>query len=450
MNMLVKIWNRLAERRSGSDEGLLLGTRVVDGQITRKRFRLSQRTRTKHVVIIGKTGTGKTSLIKSMLEQDIQNGNGFLCIDLHGDLTPFILGRIAERERQSRTDLSSRTVIVNPADPSRAVGINIVEASHRSLPVLISEVVAIFRQRWSLDHFGARTEELLRNSLWVLAENGMALTDLAPLLTNLAFRAALVQRVQNEEIKAYFRERYEQLSEPMQVIVREAILNKVTAFTVDPAVRHIVGQRRSTLDLADALDQRLWVVLSLQKGRLGDNAEILAALILAKLKNAIFARKRRTLFSIYADELQNLVSSGDTFESLLAEARKFGVSVVTANQHLQQYPIRVRAALFSAGTTVFFRSSPEDVPRITTALDGPQSIERLLKELPNQHFLLRTGNEHVVELTAPNVVAAAQSTSSLTERASRFWARSREAIESEIREGTAPKDSGREPLEQWK
>ena len=165
MNMLVKIWNRLAERRSGSDEGLLLGTRVVDGQITRKHFRLSQRTRTEHVVIIGKTGTGKTSLIKSMLEQDTQNGNGFLCIDLHGDLTPFILGRIAQRERQSRTDLSSRTVIVNPADPSRAVGINVVEASHRSLPVLISEVVAIFRQRWSLDHFGARTEELLRNAL---------------------------------------------------------------------------------------------------------------------------------------------------------------------------------------------------------------------------------------------------------------------------------------------
>ncbi len=411
---------------------------------------MPHRNRPEHIVIIGKTGTGKTSLIKSMLEQDIRNGIGFLCIDLHGDLTPFILDRVAQREKRTGADLSRRTVVINPADTSRAIGLNVLEANHRSLPVLTSEVVAILRQRWSLDHFGARTEELLRNSLWVLAENGLALTDLVPLLTNLSFRAALVQRLRNEDVKAYFRERYEQLSDAMQVIVREAILNKVTAFTVDPAIRHIIGQRHSSLDLAEALDQGLWVVLSLQKGQLGENAETLAALILTKFKNSIFSRRKRTLFTIYADELQNLVAEGNTFETLFSEARKFSVSVVSANQHLQQYPARVRAALFSAGTTIFFRSSPEDIPRILMAVDGAQSVEHRLKELPNRRFLIRTGGEPAIEIHAPKIPTVTEPAADLPERINNFWARPRETIEAEIREHVKSGSSGKETLAEWK
>ena len=450
MNLFPRIWNRLVDSDNAQTEGLLLGRRVIDGQVTLRSYRLQHQRRTEHIVIIGKTGSGKTSLIKSMLKQDIENGNGFLCIDLHGDLTPFILNRIAERERRSSRDLSARVVVLNPADAERAVGLNILEASNRSLPVLVSEVVAIMRQRWSLDHFGARTEELLRNALWVLAENGLALTDLVPFLTDLSFRAPLIQRIKNEDVREYFRLRYEQLSDAMQVVVREPILNKVTAFTVDPAIRHIVGQRRSTLDLTEALDQQRWVILSLHKGQLGENAETLAALILVKLKNAIFSRRERKLFTIYADEVQNLVSSGDTFESLLSESRKFGVSVVTANQHLQQYPVRIRAALFSAGTTIFFRSSPEDVPRLATSVDGTSSIERLLKELPDRQFLVRAGSERVLHIRAPAVALSGRLPMELLERSSQFWTRPRDLIETEIRSRAAGERPGRGMLEQWK
>ncbi len=381
-------------------------------------------------MIIGKTGTGKTSLIKAMLARDVQDGRGFLCVDLHGDLTPFILGRIREREQRTWEDLGSRTVVINPADPRFSVGMNVLR-TERPLPPLISEVVSIFRRRWQLDRFGARTEELLRNSLWVLAENGLTLLELAPFLTDLGFRASLVERCQNVEVKAYFRSRYEQLSEAMQTVVREAILNKASAFSTDPAVRHIIGQQMG-FNLADALDAGLWVILRLEKARLGEDSEVLASLILARFKDAIFARRERTLFTLYADEVQNLVSSGDTFDHLLSETRKFGVAVVTANQHLGQYPAQVRATLLSAGTTLFFRASPEDAPSIARALDGGPAVERLLKELPDRHFLVRSGGERWVEAAAVGVAHNTVSTSGLIERSNARWAKSRAVIEGEI------------------
>jgi DNA helicase HerA-like ATPase len=409
--------------------------RVVDGQITARHYILPSQRRTEHLVILGKTGTGKTSLIKSMIARDVRERSGFLCIDLHGDLTPFVLGRIAELEQQTGEDMSKRTVIFNPADASSSVGLNILR-THGSLAPHISEIVSIFRARWQLDRFGARTEELLRNALWVLAEHGLTLTEVAPFLTDLGFRALLVEHTSNPEVRAYFRERYEQLSDAMQTVVREAILNKVSAFTTDPAIRHIVGQQES-LNLEDALDRGLWIILQLNKGSLGENSETLAALILTRFKNAIYSRHSRSLFTLYADEVQNLASSGDTFDHLLSEARKFGVSVVTANQHLAQYPAQVRAALFSAGTNVFFRCSPEDAPHIARTLNGGRAVERLIRELPDRRFLIRSGSDPVVEVSAPGVAHNTISTNSLIARSNAVWAKPHAEIEGK-RPGNAP------------
>ena len=410
--------------------GIALGYRVRDGQVSRSRYLLPHSRRLEHLVVLGKTGTGKTSLIKSMLARDVRGGHGFLCIDLHGDLGPFILGRIRQREQLTGENLGYRTIIVNPADPQYSVGLNILR-THGSLAPLISEVVS---------------EELLRNSLWVLAENGMTLLELAPFLTDLGFRAPLIEHIQNAEVKAYFRCRYELLSDAMQTVVREAILNKVSAFTTDPAIRHIVGQQ-TAFELSDALDRGQWVILQMEKSRLGDDAEVLASLILARFKSAIFARKKRTLFTLYADEVQNLVSSGDTFEHLLSEARKFGVSVVTANQHLGQYSPQVRATLLSAGTTLFFRASPEDAPYIARSLDGGQAVERLLKELPNRHFLVRSGGEHWAEVETEGVAHNTSSTADLTLRSNANWAKPRAAIEAEI--ASRRPAAGKEALEEW-
>jgi hypothetical protein len=124
---------------------------------------------------------------------------------------------------------------------------------------------------------------LLRNSLYTLAENGLTLLELAPLLSHAGFRANCLKRLTNPEIKQYFALRYDEASEPMRATKREPILNKTSAFTADPHFRHIVGQERSTFSVQDAIDQGRWLVLNLHKGTLGEQAATLGSLFLATI-----------------------------------------------------------------------------------------------------------------------------------------------------------------------
>src|SRR5713226_5222685 len=315
---------------------------------------------------------------------------------------PFLLRLVAAEERRTRIDLSEKLIVIEPADPECSIGLNVLEAQDgQQSYVQLAEFAQILRARWNLDSFGARTEELLRNSLHVLADNGLTLLELAPLLTRSAFRAASLRRVQNTEVSDYFRTRFDTRSEAMQGVYRDAILNKVSGFTSDQRFRHILGQQRSTFSLLDAMDRGRWVILNLDKGRLGEQAATLGSLLLTKLKNALFARRRRQLFTLYCDEIQNLVAYDSGLDTLLSEARKFGISVVSANQFLEQYPPQMRAAIMAVGTHVFFQLSALDADKIAAALDGGKHLAEILKNLPPRNLVVKTGHHHHARVVVP-------------------------------------------------
>jgi hypothetical protein len=308
----------------------------------------------------------------------------------------------------------------------------------------------VLKERWHLDSFGARTDELLRNSLWVLAENGLTLLELAPLLSHSVFRGECLKHVENSEVKQYFELRYGQASEPMRAVMREPILNKVSAFTADPQFRHIVGQRRSTFSVIDAMDQGYWIVLNLHKGRLGEQAATLGSLFLTTIKNALFSRKKRDLFTLYCDEIQNLVTYGSGLETVLSEARKFGVSVVSANQFLDQYPQEMRSAILAVGTHVFFQLSAPDAQQISVALDGGKALAELLKNLPRRQMVVKTGHGHWQQARVPRVTEAKVDAADLYDRCRARWARKRSEIEEEIRERQALVGrTAKEALHEW-
>src|SRR5262249_19980604 len=154
--------------------------------------------------------------------------------DLHGDTMAFLLRLVASEERQSRTDLSERLIVIEPGDPEFSIGLNVLEAqAGQQNYVQLSEFSQILKARWNVDSFGARNEELLRNALHVLADNHLTLLELSPLLTSATFRAACLQRVHNTEVVSYFQNRFDIRSEAMQSVYRDAILNKVSGFTTD-------------------------------------------------------------------------------------------------------------------------------------------------------------------------------------------------------------------------
>ena len=232
----------------------------------------------------------------------------------------------------------------------------------------------------------------------------------------------------------------------MQSVMREAVLNKVTAFTVDPGIRHIVGQPRSSCSLRSAIDQSKFILLDLRKGLLGDNALTFAGLFLTKFKNAVFGRTQKSPFSLYADELPNLVAAGAAFETLLSECRKFAVSVVSANQFLNQFTPAVKSALASVGTILCFQLSAEDAPFLTKALDGERSLMRTLVTLPHRHLFGKFG-DFAQEVFVPTLKIATTSPASLIKRSLKSFAKPRQQIEQEINDRKPRKATS--TLEEW-
>lgn len=436
--LISSAWNRLiapGNRSEAAGSRLDLGFQVVDGQVLRTRAYLADSKRCEHVAILGKTGQGKSYFLRHLSTQDIRSGRGFVFFDLHGDTMPFLLKVVAAEERRTRTDLSERLIVIEPGDPEFSIGLNVLEAQEGQQGyVQLAEFAQILKARWHLDSFGARTEELLRNALHVLADNDLTLLDLAPLLTSGVFRASCLQRVQNTEVTSYFRTRFDTRSEAMQGVYRDAILNKVSGFTTDSRFRHILGQQRSTFSLHEAMDRGRWMILNLDKGRLGEQAATLGSLLLTKLKNALFARRRRQLFTLYCDEIQNLVAYDAGLDTLLSEARKFGISVVTANQFLEQYPPQMRAAILAVGTHVFFQLSSADADKIAAALDGGKRLAEVLKNLPKRQMVIKSGSHRYQEVLVPNVTQSDADSTDLYNRCRARWARRRTEVEAEIRQ----------------
>lgn len=450
--LIAAVWNRLTGRRRGAwheGKSLVLGFRVVDGHVTHSTVGLGSTRRAMHIAILGKTGTGKSSLQRHMSAQDVNADRGFVFFDFHGDVTPFLLRTINRRERREKKHLHDRLILIDPADPIVSVGFNPLEQTEESF-LRITEFTEVLRKRWSLDHFGARTDELLRNTLYALAANGLTLTELALFLTHGGFRAACLKRVANLEVRQYFELRYDEQSDAMKATMREPILNKISAFTADPNFRHIVGQEHSTFSVKEAMDGGRWVIVNLAKGKLGEQAPTLGSLIFTVVKNALFTREKRSLFTLYCDEIQNLVAYGSGIETILSEARKFGVAVVSANQFLDQYPAEMRAAILAVGTHAFFQLSSVDANQVAQALDGGKPLAEKLKNLPQRHAIVKTGAERYAEIRIPTIHDPRVDYTDLLNRSRYQWGRVRAHIERDIAKRQAVADrKTEEVLNDW-
>jgi type IV secretion system coupling TraD/TrwB family protein len=384
----------------GSPSGLLLGKSVDSphGSVV-----LPERHRCEHAVIVGKTGSGKTHLLELLAWQLAKRGEGFSFFDFHGDVSLSLISRL-----QALPDADQRLIIVDPSHSTRSPGINVLESGTSEAERFrrVSEIASILRQRWGVDSFGARTEELLRNSLYTLAGAGCTLADLPKLLTDVRVRRHLTDQVEHPDIRTYWRDRYEPLSEAMKAAFREPLLNKVTAFLTEPAARHLLGQSESTFDVSRAMREQQWLIVRLPKGRLREHAHTLGNLLFAQLQFAALARealpqRSRRTFTLLCDEVQNLAEND--LATLITEGRKFGISVITANQFWEQLPRELRGALLSAASHICFRVSSADANVLAAEL-SLERRSRLTLDLTNLvrgEAVGRFGSQSVVRFLVP-------------------------------------------------
>jgi type IV secretory pathway VirB4 component len=322
--------------------------------------RLAEADRATHLYVIGASGQGKSRFLEFLIAQDLGR-HGFGVIDPHGDLTDSIKGHLL-----GRPDLHERVIVIDPEDPGETVTFNPLEQLPGISPAEQAlELVAVFKKLWQ-DSWGARMEDLLKNSLVCLIENNLTLLELPLFLTNDQFREQILKRVRHPIAQQYFKEHFSKLSEKTRHEWIESTLNKVDTFLFDDRIRDMLSCPTSSFNIREIMDREMIWLVKLSKNRLKDNADLLGALLIAKLQMAALSRAElpeaeRIPFYLYVDEFQHFAT--DTFVEILSEARKYGLRLILAHQTLSQLheTSGLEAAILgNTGIQVYFRVSRSD------------------------------------------------------------------------------------------
>lgn len=349
-------------------------------------FGLLRSDRSRHLYIIGQTGTGKSGFLELLTNADIMTGQGFAVIDPHGDYALSILKRIpAER--------MADVVYFNPGDIDFPMGFNPLEVTDSRLKThTCSELVTVLKRMFDYS-WGPRLEYILRYCVLALLDYPDAtMLDITRLLTEKQFRAKVLEHVTDPVVRGFWTVEFTSWNEKFQTEAVAPILNKVGAFTANPLVRNIIGQPKSSFDLRHIMDEGKIFIVNLSRGIVGeDNAALLGALLVTKIQMAAMSRanvglEERKPFYLYVDEFQNFAT--DSFATILSEARKYGLCLTVANQYIAQMLPEIRDAIFgNVGSMVAFRLSADDAKTVVRYFE-PKFTDYDLVQNHNRHFTI--------------------------------------------------------------
>lgn len=325
------------------------------------KFGIKKPDRRKHMYLIGKTGVGKSTLIKNMIIQDMRNGEGVAVLDPHGQLIDELLEFVPENRLDD-------VVIFNPADADYPVSLNMLEmVDPRQRTLMGDSLVDVFKKYFA-ESWGPRLEYILKNCILTLLEvPNTSLLSVIRMLVDRDYRKYIVNLISDPQMKKYWLEEFSKM-EMNDRLITEAISpiqNKVGQFLNSELIRNIVGQPKSTIKPDDIINNRKLLFVNLASGRIGaNNTSLLGAMIVSQLQFAAMRRvdipeEQRTDFFLYADEFQNFAT--DSFAVILSEARKYRLDLTLTHQYIEQMPEAVRDAIFgNVGTLITFSVGNQD------------------------------------------------------------------------------------------
>ena len=322
-------------------------------------FGIKAEDRRKHFYLIGKTGTGKSTLIANMAISDIRNRKGVCVIDPHGDLSEILLDYIPSYRVND-------VIYLDPSDSKHAFSLNPLDVENpEQRELIVSGIVAIFHKLYG-NTWGPRLEYILRNALLsVIKLPNPTLLMVQEILTDDNFRHKAIEKLDDKVLRNYWVNEFEQMQPRLKSESISPILNKVGQFTSSQLMRNIIKHPKSTVDLEKIMNEGKIVILNLSQGKIGeDNAALLGAMMITKIQLAAMNRvsmheSLRRDFYLYVDEFQNFATT--SFIKILSEARKYRLNLILANQYIAQVPEDVRAAIFgNVGTMMSFLIGAQD------------------------------------------------------------------------------------------
>lgn len=326
--------------------------------------------RLRHTYILGKSGTGKSTLIGRMAINDIQHGEGVAFVDPHGDAAETLLDYVPESRigdvAYLDPSVSGKSFWMNP--------LYVKTPAHGEM--VASSIVSIFSKLYGTS-WGPRLEYILRNTLLTLVyKPETTLVDVPRILTSKEFREKeCLAHVTDPVLINFWHDEYDKYSEKFQTEAIAPILNKVGQFITSPTIRDIISHPKSTVDFEDMMNSGKIIILNLPQGKIGeDNAALLGAMFISQIQIAAMNRanikeEERKEFFLYVDEFQNFATT--SFVKILSEARKYKLGLILANQYIAQLPEEIQNAIFgNVGTVMSYVVGASDADRIVKELNN--------------------------------------------------------------------------------
>lgn len=427
---------------AGND--LVLGTNTHHGQAIPVSLDVRQRLR--HMHVIGASGTGKSTLLLNMVEQDIRGGHGFAVLDPHGDLIDEILGLIPDERIDD-------VVLLDASDDEFPIGFNVLDAkSEIEKNLLASDLVAAFRRLSTT--WGDQMTSVLGNAILAVLEStqGGTLADLRRFLVEPDFRSEFLKTVTDPEVVYYWTREFPLLTGRPQA----PLLTRLDTFLRPRLIRSMVNQRANRLDFRAMMDGKQIFLAKLAQGAIGEeNAHLLGTLIVTKLHQMALGRQNvpeseRTPFFLYIDECHHFITS--SMASILSGARKFGMGLILSHQELHQvlgHNADVAAALIANPyTRVCFRLGDDDARKLQSgfAFFDAQDLQSLgvgkaivRMEQAEQDFTLTT-----TPFKSPDPTIAQARRDQIVARSRARYARRRDEVEEELLRARTPETPSRD------
>src|SRR5258706_3063457 len=343
------------------NEGLYLGVSTYQG--VKRKVYLGDEDRMRHVYIIGKTGTGKSEMLKDLILQDIKDGKGVCFMDPHGDAVEDILKLIPPERAED-------VIYFNPSDTTRPMGMNLLEANtedekHFAATSVINLMYKLF-DPYKTGIVGPRFEHGVRNAmLTAMSVPGNAFVEIMRIMTDARYVQALLPHVEDPIVRRYWTDQIAQTSDFHKSEVLDYTVSKFGRFVTNKLIRNIIGQSQSSFDMRKIMDEGKIFLINLAKGPLGEeNSNFLGLLLVPRILMAAMSRanvpmKDRRDFYFYVDEFQNFATPD--FAVILSEARKYRLGLTVANQFIGQVEEEVKNAVFgNVGTIVSYRVGVTD------------------------------------------------------------------------------------------
>jgi hypothetical protein len=364
--------------------GLFLGNGVYRGNI--RPVYINDDDRRRHMYVIGRTGTGKSTMLESLILQDIQNGKGVAFLDPHGQSAENIISRIPPERVED-------VIYFNAGDYDRPMGINIMEYySEEDKHMIVNSFYHMLEKLFDPNRqgiTGPRLERAVRNCmLTAMSKPGNTLIEVFRLvLLDKKFIDEMLPYVKDDMVKKYWTEEIAQTSDYHKSETLGYFASKFDRFVINKLMRNILGQSVSAFNLRDIMDNQKILIVNLDKGKIGEeNSQFLGLLLVPKILSAAMSRSnipedQRKDFYLYVDEFQNFAT--EDFAQILSESRKYRLNLIVANQYIAQMIDEVKNAVFgNVGTIVSFKVGVSDA----------EFLEKEFEPIFNQKDLINLEN----------------------------------------------------------